>query len=136
MVWVVGLWGNVLPGLVLLLLGLGTMVLALSTLRFSHVFTACLGFAAFALLVRERAGPPSWSLVGLAGLLCGYAVSSEYPLLFVALVLGGYVLSRRESLTALGVVRRGGAYAAGGLVGIVPLALYNHFAFGSWTQLA
>ncbi len=71
-----GLWANVLPGLLLLLLvwraaerlqpgfgvaaavtlGLGTMALGLSTLLFSHIFTACLGFAAFALLMRERDG--------------------------------------------------------------------------------
>src|SRR6202040_1939434 len=73
-VYLIGLWGNVLPGLLLLLLvwrvaerfepgfgaaaavalGLGTMILPLSTLLFSHVFTAFLGFAAFALMLRER----------------------------------------------------------------------------------
>jgi hypothetical protein len=31
---------------------------------------------------------------------------------------------------------RAGAYALGGLVGIVPLLLYNHAAFHSWTHLA
>ena len=32
--------------------------------------------------------------------------------------------------------RRAGAYVAGGVVGIVPLLLYNHYAFHSWTHLA
>ena len=84
MIYLIGLWGNVLPGLLLLLLvwrvaerfepgygaaaavalGLGTMVLPLSTLLFSHVFTAFLGFAAFALMLRERDGPPSPMLLG------------------------------------------------------------------------
>ena len=70
--------GNVLPGLVLLILvwrvaerlqpgfgaatavtlGLGTIALPLSTLLFAHILAACLGFAAFALLLRERDGPP------------------------------------------------------------------------------
>jgi hypothetical protein len=34
------------------------------------------------------------------------------------------------------VVRRAGAYILGGLIGIVPLLLYNHYAFHSWTHLA
>ena len=156
MIYFVGLWGNVLPGLLLLLLvwkvserfepgygtaaavalGLGTMVLPLSTLLFSHVFTAFLGFAAFALMLRERDGPPSPMLLALAGLAMGYAVASEYPLFFVALVLGLFLLSRRDALNPTDVIRRAGAYVAGGIVGIVPLLLYNHYAFRSWTHLA
>jgi hypothetical protein len=156
MIYLIGLWANVLPGLLLLLLvwrmaerlqpgygaiaavtlGLGTMVLPLSTLLFSHVFTAFLGFAAFTLMVRERDGPASPMLLALAGLAMGYAVASEYPLFFVALVLGLYLLSRRDALTGALVVRRAGAYIAGGIVGIVPLLVYNHYAFHSWTHLA
>ena len=52
------------------------------------------------------------------------------------LVLGLYLLSRRDAFTPLGVLRRAGAYIAGGVVGIVPLLLYNHYAFHSWTHLA
>ena len=156
MIYLIGLWGNVLPGLLLLLLvwrvaerfepgygaaaavalGLGTMVLPLSTLLFSHVFTAFLGFAAFALMLRERDGPPSPLLLALAGLAMGYAVASEYPLFFVAVVLGLYLLSRRDALNAAASLTRAGAYIAGGVVGIVPLLLYNHYAFHSWTHLA
>jgi len=156
MIYLIGLWANVLPGLLLLLLvwrvadrfepgygvaaavalGLGTMVLPLSTLLFSHVFTAFLGFGAFALMLRERDGPPSAMLLALAGLAMGYAIASEYPLFFVALVLGLYLLSRRDALTPLGVARRGGAYIAGAAVGILPLLIYNHYAFHSWTHLA
>ena len=40
------------------------MVLPFSTLLFSHVFAAMLGFAAFALLLRERDGPPRPLLLG------------------------------------------------------------------------
>ncbi|HST32561.1 MAG TPA: hypothetical protein VLJ80_03465 [Solirubrobacteraceae bacterium] len=156
MVYLIGLWGNVLPGLLLLLLvwrvadrfepgygaaaavalGLGTMVLPLSTLLFSHVFSAFLGFAAFALMLRERDGPPAPSLLALAGLAIGYAVGSEYPLFFVGAVLGLYLLSRRDALNVRGVLTRAGAYIGGGVVGIVPLLLYNHYAFHSWTHLA
>lgn len=156
MIYLIGLWGNVLPGLLLVLLvwrvadryepgygiaaavvlGLGTMVLPFSQLLFSHMFTTFLSFAAFWLMLRERDGPPSAMLLALAGLAMGYAFSSEYPTFFAALVLGLFLLSRRDSLTPLGVLRRGGSYVAGGLVGIVPLLLYNHYAFRSWTHLA
>jgi hypothetical protein len=156
MIYLIGLWGNVLPGLLLVLLvwrvaeryepgygiaaavvlGLGTMVATFSQMLFSHVFTAFLSFAAFWLMLREREGPPSATLLALAGLAMGYAFSSEYPTFFAALALGAFLLSRRDTLTPGGVLRRGGAYVAGGLVGIVPLLLYNHYAFRSWTHLA
>jgi hypothetical protein len=156
MIWMIGLWANVLPGLLLLLLvwrmadrfepgygvaaavtlGLGTLVLPLSTLLFSHVFAAFLGFLAFTLMVKERDGPPNPLLLAGAGLVMGYAVASEYPLFFVGAVLGLYLLSRRDALTPLGITTRAGAYIAGGLVGIIPLLLYNHYAFHSWTHLA
>ncbi|HYB22801.1 MAG TPA: hypothetical protein VED41_03320, partial [Solirubrobacteraceae bacterium] len=156
MIYLIGLWGNVLPGLLLVLLvwrvadryepgyglaaavalGLGTMVLPFSQLLFSHMFTTFLAFAAFWLMLKERAGPPDPLLLGLAGLAMGYAFASEYPTFFAAVVLGGFLLSRRDSLAPGGVLRRGGAYVLGGLVGIVPLLLYNHFAFHSWTHLA
>jgi hypothetical protein len=156
MIYLIGLWGNVLPGLLLLLLvwrvaerfqpgygaatavvlGLGTIVLPFSQMLFSHVFTTFLSFAAFWLMLREREGPASPMLLGLAGLAMGYAFSSEYPTFFAAIVLGLFLLSRRDSLNPLGVLRRGGAYVAGGLVGIIPLLLYNHYAFRSWTHLA
>jgi hypothetical protein len=156
MIYLIGLWGNVLPGLLLLVLvwrvaeryepgyglmtavvlGLGTMVLTFSQMLFSHVFTTFLSFAAFWLMLRERDGPPSPALLAVAGLAMGYAFSSEYPTFFAAIVLGLFLLSRRDSLTPGGVLRRGGAYVAGGLVGIVPLLLYNHYAFRSWTHLA
>ncbi len=156
MIYLIGLWGNVLPGLLLLLLvwrvaerfqpgygaatavvlGLGTIVLPFSQMLFSHVFTTFLSFAAFWLMLRERDGPPSPMLLALAGLAMGYAFSSEYPTFFAAIVLSLFLLSRRDSLNPLGVLRRGGAYVAGGLVGIVPLLLYNHYAFHSWTHLA
>jgi hypothetical protein len=156
MIYLVGLWGSVLPGLVLLLLvwrvaerfepgfggptavivGLGTMLLPFSTLLFSHVFTAMLGFAAFALMLRERAGPPRPLLLAAAGVLMGFAIASEYPLAFVAAVLGCYLLSRPGGLQPRALATRAGAYVLGGAVGIVPLLLYNHAAFHSWTHLA
>jgi len=152
----VGWWGAVLPAFILMLLlwrvaerfepgygaaaaialGLGTMALPFSTLLFSHVFSAMLGFAAFVLLLRERDGPPRLLLVAAAGLAVGYAITSEYPLAFVAVVLGLYALSRPDSLRPGAIAGRAGAFVLGGIVGIVPLLLYNHAAFHSWTHLA
>src|SRR6185437_4130890 len=152
----VGWWGAVLPAFLLMLLvwrvaerfepgygaaaaialGLGTMVLPFSTLLFSHVFSATLGFAAFALLLRERDGPPRPLLLAAAGLLIGYAITSEYPLAFAAVVLGLYALSRPDSLRPGAIAARTGALLIGAVVGIVPLLLYNHAAFHSWTHLA
>ena len=113
------------------------MVLPLSTLLFSHIFTAFLGFAAFWLMIREREGPPSPLLLGARGAGRRLRVHLGVPdVLRRALVLGVFLLSRRDSLTPLGVLRRGGAYVLGGLVGIIPLLLYNHYAFRSFTHLA
>ena len=152
-IWVLGLFGAVLPALGLMLLvrrtgerlepgygvaaavtlGLCTMVLPFSTLYFSHVLAALLGFAAFAVLWRERdrAAGGSLPLVALGGLLAGLAFASEYPLALGGAVLGLYALGRRGTR-----VRRGAVYAAGAVVGALPLFAYNLWAFGSATHLS
>jgi hypothetical protein len=152
-IWALGLFACVLPALVLMLLvrrmgdriepgygtaaavtlGLCTMVLPFSTLYFSHVLAALLGFAAFAVLWRERdrSAGGSLLLVALGGLLAGLAFASEYPLALGGAVLGLYAIARRGSR-----VRRGLAYAGGALVGAAPLFAYNLWAFGSITHLS
>src|SRR4051812_30341909 len=151
-IWVLGLFGCVLPALGLMLLvrragdrlepgygvaaavtlGLCTMVLPFSTLYFSHVLAALLGFAAFAVLWRERDGEGSrLLLVALAGLLAGLAFASEYPLALGGAVLGVYALGARGAR-----LRRGLTYAAGAVVGALPLFAYNLWAFGSVTHLS
>jgi hypothetical protein len=111
-------------------LGLATLVLPFATLFFSHVLGALLGFAAFALLVRERAGPERIGLVGAAGALAGLAVFAEYPLAIAGAIVGLYALTRP------GLVRRGAAYTGGVLAGVVPLLLFNWWAFGTPTHIA
>jgi hypothetical protein len=115
------------PGaLTALTLGFGTMLLPFSTILFSHVFSACLGFAAFCLLWRERElGRGGLPAIAGAGLLAGYAISSEYPLGLLALLLGCYVAWRPQPARPLAT------YAAGVLVGLIPLLLYDWWAFGS-----
>lgn len=149
-VWALGLLGSVLPALLLLLLvraiadriepgfgtaaavtlGLGTLVMPFATLFFSHVLSALLAFAAFALLWLEREGRPRLKLVALAGLISGLAVTIEYPLAIAAAIIGAYALARGDT------VRRGLTYAGGVCAGLLPLAIYNLWAFGSITHLS
>ena len=144
-VWYLQLFGALLPALVLLLLvartaerlepgfgtaaavtlGLATMVLPFATMLFSHVLSATLAFAAFAVLFRERRGPPRLAAVALAGLLAGLAVTAEYPVALVGAIVGLYALARRP------MARRLGVYAVGAFVGVVPALLFNLWAFGS-----
>jgi 4-amino-4-deoxy-L-arabinose transferase-like glycosyltransferase len=143
--WFLGLWGVVLPALVLLLLvrklanelepGLGTiaaLILGLATLVlpfadqfFSHVLSALLVFAAFAVLWYERRGPPRLGYVAAAGLLAGYSVTTEFPNAMVLGILGLFTLARS------GWPRRALAYSAGAIAGLAPLLAYNAWAFGS-----
>jgi len=109
---------------VALLLGLGTMLLPFATAYFSHVLSATLGFAAFCVLLVER-GRGSRKLLFAAGALAGLSVFTELPTAIVGACLGGYVITDAPRL------RRGAEYAAGVAVGVLPLGLYNWWAFGS-----
>lgn len=140
--WALGLIGAVLPTSLLLLLlrsvggalepgfgtiaavtaGLCTLLFPFATLYFDHALSTMLGFAAFAVLWRagDRLG-----LAALSGLLAGLAVTSEYPLALVGAALGLYALSQP------GWLRRAAAYASGVALGVLPLLLYDWWAFGS-----
>jgi hypothetical protein len=155
-IWLLGLWGTVLPGFVLLLLvrsvaervepglgtlaavavGCGTLLLPFATMFFAHVFAATLLFGAFAILFgeRRRTGPPLRWALGAAGLLAGFAITTEYPSALVAVVLAGYLLAGERRLR--GALERLWPYVLGGAVGALPLALYNQWAFDSVTKVA
>jgi hypothetical protein len=142
-IWALHLWGSALAALALVVLvlwlgnrlepglglaaavtlGLGTLLLPFATLFFSHALAALVGFAAFAVLWREREGPQRLALVAAAGALAGFGVAVEHPLVFVGFVLGAYAIARP------GWLRRGAAYSLGVLVGLAPLLLYNTWAF-------
>ncbi len=144
-VWVLTLFGAVLPAIALLLvvrwaaeriepgfgtaaaltLGMGTIVMTFASEYFAHIASAALGFGAFALLMREREGPRRLGLVALAGLLAGLAVCFEYPLALLGVVLFGYAMSRPNR------VRRGAVFGAAAVVGAVPALLYNLWSLGS-----
>ncbi len=152
--WVLVLLGAVAPAVALLLgvrglgdrlvpgygtaaaitLGLGTILMTFASELFAHVIAATLGFAAFALLFRERQGPPRSLLVGVAGLLAGLAVTFEYPLGLVGVVLFFYALARAPQWPTR--VRRAAVYAAGAVLGALPLLAFNWWALGSPLQFA
>ena len=149
-IWALTLFGAVIPAVALLLLvrwvadriepgygtaaaitlGLGTIVMTFAAEYFSHVIAATLGFAAFALLFREREGPARLSLVGAAGLLAGLAVSFEYPLGILGAILLAYAVARPDRL------RRVAAYAGGALIGAAPALAFNLWALGSPLRFA
>jgi hypothetical protein len=151
MVWALGLFGTVLPALLLLLLtrriveriepGLGTitavtlggatLVMPFAVNLFSHVLAALLAFAAFALAWRERErAEPNRRDIALAGLLSGLAVTTEYPLAIAGAIVGVYVVWNRDWL------KRGLTYTGGVVLGVLPLLIYNLLAFGSITTLS
>ena len=78
----------------------------------------------------ERRGRPRPALLVAAGVLAGLAITTEYPTALVGFVLGVYALARSRPLL------RGVAFGGGVLAGVVPLALYNWWAFGSPTHLS
>jgi len=153
-VWGLHLWSVVLPAALLLLLirrrvdqivpgfgtaaafalGGATLILPFSTVFFSHVLSALLGFGAYLLVSRERESTPSRRLLFLAGLLGGLGCVVEYSLAIVAAVLGVIVVLGRPRL------QRGIAYAAGVVLGALPTFAFNlwafrnpfHFAYQGW----
>ena len=108
------------------LLGTGSLVLPFSTLFFAHVLAATLGFAAFWLLLRDRRSvDPRRPAVVAAGALAGLAIVVEFPLGIVAIALAVY--AGRERVVP---------YAVGAVAGVLPLALFNTWAFGSPLDLS
>jgi hypothetical protein len=144
-IWALNFWACVVPAIILFLLvratgdrlvpgtglmsaivlGVGTMVLPFATMYFSHIPAAAAAFAAFAVLVRERDGPFRWMLVFAAGVLAGVAVVFEYPAALIGLILAGYAVASPPRLL------RGAAYAAGAVVGVLPLVVYQWLVYGS-----
>jgi hypothetical protein len=146
MVWALTLLGAVIPAVLLLLLvrwgadrmepgygtaaaitlGLGTVVMTFAAEYFSHVAAAALGFAAFAILFRERQGPPRLAAIATAGLAAGLAVTFEYPLGLLGVVLLIYALARNAPR-----LPRTLAYGLAAAVGAAPALVFNWWALGS-----
>ena len=112
-------------------LGLATIVATFAAEYFSHVIAAALGFGAFLALMREREGPPSTGLVAVAGLAAGLAVTFEYQVGLVGVVLFFYALAREAPR-----LPRGAAYALAAFAGAFPALAFNWWALGSPLEFA
>jgi hypothetical protein len=150
-VWALTLIAAVIPGVLMLLavrwaadrfvpgygtaaaitLGLATIVMTFSAEFFSHVISAALAFAAFCLLMKERDGSMRRSLVFVAGLLAGLAVTFEFQTGLVGVVLIFYALAKRSDRMG-----RAAAYAGGAVLGAAPMLAFNTWAFGNPLKLA
>jgi hypothetical protein len=102
-------------------LSFGSLLLVFSTQLYGHVLSALLAFAAW-LLVRD--GRPSTGRLVAAGGLAGAAVSVEYTLLLVVVLLAAWLIRARVGI-------RLGWYVLGGVPAAVLLAAYQQAAYGS-----
>jgi len=145
LLWALHLWSVVIPAAALLLLvrwraenvepGFGTiaavslgaasLILPFSTVFFSHVLAATLGFAAFALLAHQRETGASLWLVLAAGLAAGLAFTVEYPLGVVAVALALFTLAGGDRL------RRVSLYGFGVAAGALPALTFSTWVFGT-----
>ena len=140
--WLMAIWGAVLPSLVLLvlvrrfadarvpgtgtlaaaLLAFGTILLPFGGLFFSHSLGACLDFAAF-FVATKATTPRRWFA---AGLIAGAATVVEYPNALLIALLAAFVigLGWRRVRQALG-------FLIGAAAGLLPLIAFDWWTFGS-----
>ena len=111
-------------------LGVATMFLIFAAEFFSHAISTALVFAAFAVLIRERAGPQRPLLIAAAGALAGLAVTFEVQVGLAGVVLFGLAIARS------GWFKRAAAYGAGALAGAIPTLVFNWWMLGSPLKLA
>jgi hypothetical protein len=102
--------------------GLGSIAFPFATMLFGHALSAAALFAAFFLLHRWRRTAGRWEPVG-AGLLAGWAVLTEIPVVLGVVVLAGYAL-----WLGRGVAVR---FVLGGIPVALALMAYNWLTFGS-----
>ena len=104
--------------------GLGTIACVYAGAFYAHQLVAVLCFTAFALLAGSDATASPLRCLAI-GLLLGMAVISEYPALLLAVVVGGFAITR------VGIGRKLIWIKLGGLAPLVVLAVYDLAIFGS-----
>ncbi|NWF79274.1 MAG: hypothetical protein HXY37_04395 [Chloroflexi bacterium] len=106
--------------------GLGSSAAPYAGNFYSHQVAAALLFAAFfvAWPRADERGRPAYARALLCGLLLGWAVISEYPVVLPAAVVGLYALARRGW-------RWLGPLSLGGALPLVLLIVYDLVAFGT-----
>ena len=154
LLWALGLIGTVLPALLLMLLvrlladrlepgtgtltalslGLATLVLPFTSQLFGHMWSSLALLTAFWLALIERGRDQDLRYVAAVGLVLAGAVTIEYPTALGGLVIGAWVLLRRTSTGVFDIrqlATRTSVLVGAGLVGLIPLLLFNKWAFGS-----
>lgn len=111
-----------------LLFAFATPVLTYASVFFSHVPAGLM--AAIACLLVQRPIEPNSRLKSshafLAGLLAAFSIVTEYPTIILAVVVFmTLVFDRRRWSTVP-------AFLVGGVVGGIPLLIYNHAAWGTY----
>lgn len=106
--------------------GLGTLSFPYSTLFYGHQLAAALLLSAFALLARMRHARIAITpgMLGIAGVLLGYAVATEYPAAIASAIMFVYAMFFVRPLPRLGWL------AAGAALPGCALAVYHTMAFG------
>ncbi|MEE8169177.1 MAG: hypothetical protein V3T70_01390 [Phycisphaerae bacterium] len=107
-----------------------TPLLTYATVFFGHLPAAVLVTAAFIVLLRP--GRPDYvpgvAAATLSGVLIGFAVGTEYPTVVAGLALFASLLIRRYRWRVFA------CFVVGGVIGVLPVLIYHHVAFGAaWT---
>lgn len=118
--------GQTMAAVIGLCYGLSTPAFTYATLFLGHQSAAAFGFASFALLIHCRQSG-HWSVrrTLAAGVLAGYAVMTEYPMVFLCAALPIVALSTGCPLRSMT------AYLAGAGVCAARLMAYHTAAFGA-----
>jgi hypothetical protein len=115
-----------------LLYGLGTPVLFRTGHLNHNLLVGDAGFTALLILWDPNDSPIRPARAALAGLLAGYAVLCDFSGLVVVLVAALYVFLRSAQQPALERWRLMAAFGAGVVPGVLALAIYQMWAFGSF----
>jgi hypothetical protein len=142
-VWWVIFWSSVAPVAVLVVLmfeaarrfnpgtaawaalsmWVGTLWLVFSTNLYGHALSTLAAFGAWLVLADHKLTAPR---AALAGLLVGLAVTVEYQVALVGVILAGYI--------AMKAARQLVWYVLGGIPGVLAILLYHQIAFGNAFQ--
>ena len=115
---------------------LGTPIWGWSTTIFGHASAAALLLiATIAILRGTRAEAPSSGQALLAGLTLGWAIVVEYQAALSGFAIGLWALWRLWRYPAALRWRPMALAAAGAIVALIPLAIYNWIAFGTLFKL-
>jgi 4-amino-4-deoxy-L-arabinose transferase-like glycosyltransferase len=129
--------GRVAAVLAVLMFSLGTVHWKYSTVLFSHALSSFLVILTIYLTMRlVQRGDGKVIAFGLLGLLLGFSVLTEYSNGLLVIILLGYVLIGRKHKEWRRIASSLAILAAGGLVSVLFLAIYNNVNFGSPLKLS